>query len=143
MKKILRMNSLVIYMSPLYNKQYEINYNQHVRDHDCFTGKYMGSAHRECNTKFTYEKKLNVFLHNLRGHFLIQEIGKFNRRISVIPNNTERFLNFSVGFVVFKDSLQFLSCALDGLTNNLVKKEKQKIILMYLNIYHLNLKTNN
>ena len=87
----------------------------------------MGSAHRECNTKFTYETQLNVFFHNLRGydsHSLIQEIKKFNRRISVIPNHTETFLSFSVGNVVFKDSLQFLSCALDGLTNNLVKKEK-------------------
>ena len=54
------------------------------------------------------------------SHFLIQEIGKFYRRISVIPNNTERFLSFSVGNVVFKDSLQFLSCSLDGL----VRKEK-------------------
>ena len=67
--------------------------------------------------------KLNVFFHNLRGydsHFLIQEIGKFNKRISVIPNNTKRVLSFSIGNVVFKASLQFLSRALDGLTNNIV-----------------------
>ena len=45
------------------------------------------------NTKFYYEKKLNVFFHNLRGHdshFHIQEIEKFNRKISVIPNNTKK-----------------------------------------------------
>ena len=122
MKNILRMKGLVIFVI-----KYNNNYNKQVRDHDHFTGKYMGSAHREYKTKFTYEKKLNVFFHNLRGydgHFLIQEIAKFNKRISVIPNNTEKFLSFSVGNVVFKDSLQFLSCALDKLTNNLVKKEK-------------------
>ena len=34
------------------NKNYNKNYNQQVRDHDHFTGKYMGSAHKECNTKF-------------------------------------------------------------------------------------------
>ena len=60
------------------------------------------------------------------SHFLIQWIGKFNRRISVIPNNTEKFLRFSVGNVVFKDSFQFLICSLDELTNNLVKKEKSE-----------------
>ena len=72
-------------------------------------------------------KKIKRHNHNLRGndsHFIIQEIGKFNRRISVIPNNTKEFLSLSVGNVVFKDSLQFLLCSLDGLTNNLVKKEK-------------------
>ena len=64
-----------------------------VRDRDHFTGKYMGSAHYKSNMKFYYEKQLNVFFHNLRGHdshFHIQEIGKFNRKISVIPNNTEK-----------------------------------------------------
>ena len=39
------------------NKKYKISYNQQVRYHDHFTGKYLGSAYKECNTKFTYEKK--------------------------------------------------------------------------------------
>ena len=71
----------------------------------------MGSAHSECNKKFYYEKRLNVFFHNLRGydsHLLIQEIGKFNKKVSVIPNNSEKFLSFSVGNVAFKDSYQFM-----------------------------------
>ena len=29
--------------------------NSKVRDHDHFTGKYTGSAHLTCNTKFCYE----------------------------------------------------------------------------------------
>ena len=54
-----------------------------VRDHDHYTGEYKGSAHKTCNTKFCYEKSLNVFFHNLKvydSHFLIQEIGKFNKK---------------------------------------------------------------
>ena len=45
------------------------------------------------------------------SHFLIQEIGKFKKKISVISNNTENILTFSVGNVVFKDLLQFISYA--------------------------------
>ena len=65
---------------------------------------------------------IQIVLIDLKRHHY--QIRKFNRRISVIPNNTEKFLSFSVGNVVFKDSLQFLSCALDGLTNNLAINEK-------------------
>ena len=97
-----------------------------VRDHDHYTGKYKGSAHKTCNTKFYYEKSLNVFFHNLKGydsHFLIQEIGKFNKKIGVIPNNTAKFLSFSLSKIKFKDSCQFLMASLDSLTKNLFKKE--------------------
>ena len=58
----------------------------------------MGSAHKEYNTKYYYKRKLVVFFHNLRGydsHFLIQEIGKFNMSMTVLPNNSEKFLSFS------------------------------------------------
>ena len=88
--------------------------------------KYKGSAHKTCNTMFYYEKSLNVFFHNLKGydsHFLIQKGGKFNKKIGVIPNNTEKFLSFNIDKVKFKDSYQFLMTSLDSLTRNLVKKE--------------------
>ena len=42
------------------NEEYKV-YKKQVRDHDHYTGEYMGSAHRECNIKFYYEQKLNVF----------------------------------------------------------------------------------
>ena len=49
-----------------------------------------------------------VILHNLRGydnHFIMQEIGKFNRKINVIPNNMERYMSFMLGnHLVFLDS---------------------------------------
>ena len=43
------------------NEKYKKDYKNKVRDHDHHTGKYMGSAHKECNKKFYYERKLNVF----------------------------------------------------------------------------------
>ena len=87
------------------NEKYKKDYKDKVRAHDHHTGKYMGSAHKECNTKFYYERKLNVFFHYLKGydsHFLIQEIGKLNKPMTVLQNNTERFLSFSIGNVFLK-----------------------------------------
>ena len=106
--------------------KYKNDKEEKVRDHDHYTGKYKGSAHKTCNSKFYYEKSLNVFFHNLKGydsHFLIQEIGKFKKKIGIIPNNIEKFLSFSIGNIKFKDSYQFLNASLDSLTKNLVEKE--------------------
>ena len=43
------------------NKKYKKDYKDKVRDHDHRTGKYMGSAYKECNTTFYYKRKLSVF----------------------------------------------------------------------------------
>ena len=50
-------------------------------------------------------------------------MGKFNKKIGVIPNNTEKFLSFNIDKIKFKDSCQFLMASLNSLTKNLVKKE--------------------
>ena len=54
----------------------------------------------------------------------MQEVGKFNKNITVIPNNSEKFLSFSIGNINFKDSYQFMGESLAKLSENLVKKEK-------------------
>ena len=75
--------------------EYKVS-EEKVRDHDHRTGKYKGSAHQSCQSKIYYEKSLNAFFHNLKGYdsyFLIQELGKFKGRKSIIPNNTEKFLS--------------------------------------------------
>ena len=81
------------------NVKYKPNVKEELlRDHDHYTGEYKNSAHKTCNIKFYYEKSLNVFFHNLKGydsHFLIQDLGKFKGRKSIIPNNTEIFLSFN------------------------------------------------
>ena len=61
-----------------------------VRDHCHITGKYRGSAHQKCNINYKLSEKMPVVFHNLRGydsHLLMQEIGKFKRKINVILNN--------------------------------------------------------
>ena len=118
--------------------------NVRVRDHCHITGKYRGSAHRECNLKLRIDPdklKIPVIFHNLRGydsHFIMQEIGaivkkhtyKNNRGIDVemninaIPNNMEKYMAFMVGnHLNFIDSFQFMSSSLDKLVSNLPKDD--------------------
>ena len=52
-------------------------------------------------------------------HLIMQELGKFNLKINVIPNGLEQYISFSVnnktGFI---DSFQLLCSSLDTLAKN-------------------------
>ena len=109
-----------------------------VRDHCHITGKYRGSAHKDCNLNFELTNKIPVVFHNLKGydsHFIMQEIGNIVKKnaifdkegkkvyemsINVIPCNMEKYLAFMLGHcLVFIDSFQFMSSSLSNLVNNL------------------------
>ena len=50
----------------------------------------------------------------------MQEIGKFNMNINVIPTNTEKYLSIQLGkTIIFLDSFQFMSQTLSKLVDNL------------------------
>ena len=55
----------------------------------------------------------------------MQELGKFNLKLNVIPNELEKCMSFSINnklsFIGFIDTFQFLSSSLDGLAKNLSK----------------------
>ena len=92
-----------------------------VRDHCHITGKYRGAAHTACNLKLRLSPKtttIPVVFHNLHGydsHLLIQAISKVEGRVHCIPNNTEKYISFSLGQLRFIDSVQFLLASLDSL----------------------------
>ena len=109
-----------------------------VRDHCHVTGKYRGSAHKDCNLNFKLTDKIPVVFHNLKGydsHFIMQEIGNIVKKnaifdkegkkvyemsINVIPCNMEKYMAFMLGHdLVFIDSFQFMSSSLSNLVNNL------------------------
>ena len=109
-----------------------------VRDHCHITGKFRGSAHRDCNLQLRItpeEIKIPVIFHNLRGydsHFLMQQIGEIAKKygeeqdlsISAIPNNMEKYMAFMLGNnLTFIDSFQFMGSSLDKLVNNLPKDD--------------------
>ena len=92
-----------------------------VRDHCHITGKYRGAAHNACNLKLRLSPKtttIPVVFHNLKGydsHLLMQAISKVEGQVSCIPNNTEKYISFSLGQLRFIDSAQFLLASLDKL----------------------------
>ena len=64
-----------------------------VIDHDHVTWKYRGFAYWSCNINLKLTKKVPVIFHDLNGydrHLIVQEIGKFDVKISVIPNGLEK-----------------------------------------------------
>ena len=82
-----------------------------VRDYCHVSGKYRGSF--QWNLKLT--NKVAVIFHNLRGYgslLIMQEIGKFDVKVNVIPNGLEKYL-------AFIDYMQFMNSSIDALVNNL------------------------
>ena len=54
----------------------------------------------------------------------MQELGKLNLKINVIPNGLEKYMSFSINNKVsFIDSFQFLSSSLDSLVKSLSKDD--------------------
>ena len=90
-----------------------------------YLGKFRGATHNQCNLNYKIEKStytLPVVFHNLRGydaHLVFQKIKRRHGKIDVIPNNSERYISFTVGRLKFLDSMQFLSCSLEKLAAQL------------------------
>ena len=83
-----------------------------VREHCHITKKYRGAAHWSCNINLKLSKKIPVIFHNLRGydsHLIIKEIGKFDVKVSAIPNGLEKYMAFTINRnLVFIGSMQCL-----------------------------------
>jgi hypothetical protein len=114
-----------------------------VRDHDHVTGEFRGAAHSYCNLKMRQQAKIPVFFHNFRGydsHLIVQAFDQFKERnISVIGSGMEKYMLVSWGdHLVFKDSLQFLTCSLESLAANLLKSGREKFQILFKEIDHPN-----
>src|SRR3989454_192059 len=115
--------------------------NFKVRDHCHITNKFRGPACNKCKLQMKLTHTIPVIFHNLRGydsHLLLQELGRFKRELTVIPNNREKYMSFSVGTVKecynyktkqyedksrfdlrFIDSFQFMNSSLNNLVTDL------------------------
>ena len=79
-----------------------------VRDHYHITGKYSSSARRYCTIKLKFSYKILIVFRNLincGAYFIIQELGKVNFKMDVIPNGIEKYSSFNINNkLVFIDS---------------------------------------
>ena len=65
-----------------------------VGDRCHITGKYRGSAHRDCNIKVKLNHKISIVFHNLKNYdslLSMKELVKFSFKINVIPNGLEKY----------------------------------------------------
>ena len=95
------------------------------RDLCHFTGKYRGSAHRDCNINVKLNCNIPVLFHNqnkYHSHLIMQVLGKFNLKINVRSNGLEKYVSFTINNKFF-DSFQFLSFSLDPLVKNSSKDD--------------------
>ena len=91
-------------------------------------------AHRDCDISISLNYKTFIVFHNLKNyaHLILQELGKFDFKINVIPNRLEKYMSFSLdNKLVFIDSFQFLSSSLDSLVKNLGENDVKYFSRVY------------
>lgn len=95
------------------------------RDHDHFTGNYLGAACLKCNLQRRRQNRLKIFIHNASKydmHFIIKALPVFHGRlegISVLPYNGENFRTLTFNSFIILDSLSFLQAPLSTLAEDL------------------------
>ena len=94
-----------------------------VRCHCHIAGKYRGSAHRDCNIKVISNHNIPVIFNNLQNydlHLIMQKLGKFNFKINVTLNGSEKYMSFNINSkLCFIDRIQCLSASLGSSVRNL------------------------
>ena len=114
------------------------------RDHDHYTGQYLGAACQMCNLLRQQLKELPIFLHNgskYDFHFIIKALNKKKHigPIKVLPYNSEHFRTISFKGFRFLDSLAFLQASLAQLSSDLANTSHEYKILKQTHL----VKTNN
>ena len=98
-------------------------------DHDHLTGQYRGPAHDFCNLNYRIKPEqiqIPCIIHNLKNydaHLLISAVKKRHGKVTVIANNSEKYITFTLGGVVFKDSCAYMQSSLDSLVDNLTEDQ--------------------
>ena len=112
-----------------------------VRDHDHYTGEFLGSAHQSCNLMRTDPRMVPMFAHNFSGydgHMMLKHLdtNKFpeDTKLASLPLNTEKIRTLRIGNFNFLDSFSFLQGSLDELTRNLTNATDDLEILDQMNL---------
>ena len=101
-----------------------------VKDYFRITEIYRGSTHRDCIINVKLIHKIHVVFHNLKNydsHLIMQEMGKFNLKVNVIPSGLETYMIFSINEkLTFINSFRFLGSSLENLDKDDFKYLDQK-----------------
>ena len=77
----------------------------------------------ESNVNLKVTENVLVIYHNLKGydsHLIINEIGKFDVKVDIIPNELEKYMAFTINKnLIFIDSMQCMNSSLEKLVKNL------------------------
>ena len=124
-KKILKLLLTALYVvinlrTHIRMKKKQRNTQKLYRDHCHFTGKYRGCAHSTCNLNYCHKHfKIPVIFHNMKNFdgLLIQNAQKLSnkKKIDVIAQNSEKFINIGFDSLSVKDSFTFITASLDKL----------------------------
>jgi len=94
-----------------------------VKDHCPVTGQFRNPAHHSCNAKYAQPDKIPVVMHSFKTfdlQLLLSNITKFpDKEVTVIPNNSEKFVSIITSKFFFVDSLMHLNASLSNLVDNL------------------------
>ena len=112
---------VICHICKIHIKESEIK----CKDHDHLTGCYRGPSHQSCNLNYQIKPdkiQIPCFFHNLKNydaHLIISAAKKRHGEITIIPTTTEKYISFTIGNIIFKDSYAFTQASLDSLTANL------------------------
>ena len=111
----------------IYGNVYAIGDSKSIDCRYHITGIYEGFIHRDCNAKVELNYKTLVLFHNLKNydsHLIVQQLGKFDPKINIVPNGLEKYMSFNINNkLIFVDSFQFLSSLLDTFVKILSKND--------------------
>jgi len=103
------------------------------RDHDHFTGRFLGASCTFCNLERRRQRRIPIFLHNgskYDFHFIIRALDhKKIHDIKILPYNGEHFRTIEIKGFKFLDSLAFLQASLGQLAEDLSKTSHPYSIL--------------
>ena len=96
-----------------------IDFDQKVRDYCHITGNCRGASHWNCNINLKISKNVPLIFHNLEAydsHLIFKELTKLNVKVSMIPNDLEEYMSFSLNkYLIFIDSMLFINFILEKL----------------------------
>jgi len=98
------------------NREFTID-RRKIRHHCHVTGKYIAAVCQVCNLQLKFRKSndhffVPCFFHSNSGydsHMIIKHLHNKNAKITVIPNNTEKYIGFQIDGIIYLEKASILT----------------------------------